>query len=194
MTLLNPLVAQTNWLTGQLLVAMPGLRDPRFSQSVIFICAHNQDGAMGVILNRPVRKPSFEELMQQLGITPTPPQRVLALGQGGPVEEHRGFVLHSADWHTQGSLNIDGAHMLSANLDVLQSIANGEGPQQARLLLGYASWGEGQLEDEIRQNSWLTAPPTDEILFDDLYHTKWLRSWAILKIDPAMLSGDAGRA
>lgn len=185
---------QPGWLTGQMLLAMPALRDPRFSQSVIYICAHNQDGAMGLVLNRMLRKPKFEDLMLQLSVEPNPPQRVLAMGQGGPVEDHRGFVLHSADWIGEGSLNVDGARVLTASMEVLQAVASGGGPQKARLLLGYAGWGSGQLEDEIQQNSWLTAEADDEILFDADCQTKWQRALAKLKIDPGMLSGDAGRA
>lgn len=182
------------WLTGQLLLAMPSLRDVRFAQSVIFICAHNEDGAMGLILNRLLRKPRFEDLMQQLGVEPFPPQRSLPISLGGPVDEHRGFVLHSNDWSGDGSLTISGEYSLSANLEVLQAIAGGHGPTRARLLLGYAGWGKGQLEDEIQQNSWLTAPPDDDIMYDTAYQTKWQRAFAGLKVDPGRLSGDAGRA
>lgn len=185
---------ESGWLTGQLLLAMPSLRDARFTQSVIFICAHNTEGAMGLILNRLLRKPRFEDLMQQLGVEPHPPQRTLPISLGGPVDEHRGFVLHSTDWMGNGSLNIDGTHVLSANLEILQAIAEGSGPAHARLLLGYAGWGSGQLENEIQQNSWLTAPADDEILYDTAYQTKWQRAFANLKIDPGRLSGDAGRA
>ena len=185
---------EPGWLTGQLLLAMPNLRDARFAQSVIFICAHNADGAMGLILNRLLRKPKFEDQMQQLGVEPHPPRRVLPISQGGPVDEHRGFVLHSTDWTSQGSLTINGAYGLSANLDILQAIADGAGPTHARLLLGYAGWGSGQLEEEIQHNSWLTAPPDDEILYGTGYQSKWQRAFANLKIDPGRLSGDAGRA
>ncbi len=185
---------QPGWLTGQVLLAMPALRDPRFAQSVIFVCAHNQDGAMGLMLNRPLRKPRFGDLMERLKVEPHPPRRELPMGEGGPVEDHRGFVLHSADWMSEGSLDVDGAHGLSASMDVLQAVASGSGPAQARLLLGYAGWGAGQLEEEIWQNSWLTAPADDEIIFDTDYRTKWQRAMAKLKIDPGMLSGDAGRA
>lgn len=186
--------AGSGWLTGQLLLAMPNLRDARFTQSVIFICAHNAEGAMGLILNRLVRKPRFEELLHQLGVEPHPPQRTMPISLGGPIDEHRGFVLHSTDWAGDGSLDIDGTHSLSASLEVLQAFAGGAGPAQARLLLGYAGWGSGQLEEEIQNNSWLTAPPDDEILYGTAYQTKWQRALANLKIDPGRLSGDAGRA
>ncbi|MBU6418936.1 MAG: YqgE/AlgH family protein [Proteobacteria bacterium] len=185
---------QQNWLTGQVLLAMPSLRDSRFSQSVIFICAHNEDGAMGLVLNRMLRRPRFGDLLQQLGVEPHPPQRNLPMGQGGPVEDHRGFVLHSADWMSEGSLDVDGAHVLSASMEVLQAVASGGGPRQARLLLGYAGWGAGQLEDEIWRNSWLTTGADEEIIFDTGYQSKWQRAMAKLKIDPGMLSGDAGHA
>ncbi|WP_298215272.1 YqgE/AlgH family protein [Acidocella sp.] len=183
-----------DWLTGQVLLAMPALRDPRFAQGVIFICAHSPEGAMGLLLNRPLRSPKFAALMSQLDVEPQPPLRELALGQGGPVEDQRGFVLHSTDWLGEGSLQVDDTHALSASLDVLQAIAAGGGPEKARLLLGYAGWGPGQLEEELLQNSWLTLPADDEILFDTAYQTKWHRALAKLRIDPAMLSGDAGRA
>ena len=186
--------SRPSWLTGQVLLAMPAMRDPRFTQSVIFICAHNEEGAMGLVLNRMLRKPRFGDLLQQLGVEPHPPQRNLAVGQGGPVEDHRGFVLHSAEWMTEGSLSVDGAHVLSASMEVLQAVASGGGPAQARLLLGYAGWGAGQLEEEICQNSWLTTDPDNDIIFDSAYQTKWQRALAKLKIDPGMLSGDAGRA
>ena len=188
------IASRPSWLTGQVLLAMPAMRDPRFTQSVIFICAHNEEGAMGLVLNRTLRKPRFGDLLQQLGVEPHPPQRDLAVGQGGPVEDHRGFVLHSAEWMTEGSLDVDGAHVLSASMEVLQAVASGGGPAQARLLLGYAGWGAGQLEEEICQNSWLTTDPDNDIIFDSAYQTKWQRALAKLKIDPGMLSGDAGRA
>lgn len=190
----TPAPDQSGWLTGQLLLAMPNLRDSRFAQSVIFVCAHNADGAMGLILNRVLRKPKFEDLMQQLGVEPQPPQRLLPIGMGGPVDEHRGFVLHSADWHSPGSLTINGTHVLSASLEVLQAIAAGAGPKNARLMLGYAGWGGGQLEAELRNNSWLTAPADDDIVYGIANQSKWQRAFAILKIDPGRLSGDAGRA
>jgi len=181
-------------LTGQVLIAMPRMTDPRFNQSVIFICAHTPDGAMGIILNRPLKKPRFSELLAQLEIEPNPPSREIRLCTGGPVDNNRGFVLHSPDWLTEGSLDVDGRHVLTASMDILQAIAEGGGPRDCLLALGYAGWGAGQLDDEILQNAWLNAPADDSLLFDPNHQSKWQRAMAKLRINPAMLSGDAGRA
>jgi putative transcriptional regulator len=183
-----------DWLTGQVLIAMPTMRDPRFAQSVIFVCAHTAEGAMGVVLNRPRKSPKFGELLKQLGVAPHPPLRELAMGGGGPVEDHRGFVLHSPDWTAEGSMAVDGEYVLTANLEVLQAVAGGGGPERAVLLLGYAGWDAGQLDEEIRQNAWLSAPADAELVYDGAYATKWQRALAKLRIDPGMLSGAAGRA
>jgi len=183
-----------NWLTGQLLIAMPAMGDTRFAQSVILVCAHTADGAMGVVVNHPLRAPKFADLLRQLGVAPSPPQRELAVGVGGPVDETRGFVLHSADWLSDTSLQVDDTRVLSANLDILQAVAGGGGPEKAVLLLGYAGWGEGQLDQEMRQNSWLSVAPDDALIFDSAYSTKWQRALAKLGIDPGMLSGTAGQA
>jgi len=181
-------------LTGQILIAMPAMSDPRFSQSVIFICAHTQEGAMGLILNRPLRKPKFADLLKQLGVEPSPPSREIRLCAGGPVDDNRGFVLHTTDWKTDGSLDVDGTHMLTASLDILKAVAEGGGPAQCLMALGYAGWGPGQLDNEILQNAWLNAQADDVLLFDDGHESKWQRALAKLKIDPAMLSHQAGRA
>lgn len=185
---------EADWLTGQMLIAMPAMSDPRFAQCVIFICAHTPDGAMGVMLNRPLRNLKFGDLLSQLGVEPNPPKREIRLGNGGPVDESRGFVLHSADWSAEGSLEVDGAHVLTANLEVLHAIAAGGGPERGLLLLGYAGWEAGQLDEEIRQNAWLSAAADEAIMFDADHQTKWQRALANMRIDPGMLSGAAGRA
>jgi len=181
-------------LTGQILIAMPQMGDPRFSQSVIFLCAHTPDGAMGIIVNRPLNKPDFSDLLKQLEIEPHPPARRIALGTGGPVDHNRGFVLHSTDWATEGSMDVDGEHMLTSSLDILKAIALGGGPKQCFLALGYAGWDAGQLDEEFLQNAWLNAPADDQILFDSANETKWQRALAKLRVKPGMLSGVAGRA
>lgn len=182
------------YLTGQLLIAMPGMEDQRFAQSVIYMCAHTDEGAMGIVLNKPLRKPSFEDLLRQLDVTPVPPARRIQLCQGGPVDNARGFVLHTADWTGDGSLRVDERIALTASLDVLKAIAEGAGPREGLLALGYASWGPGQLDQEMQQNVWLSAPAGQELVFDTAHDTKWRRALASLRIDPLLLSGVAGHA
>jgi putative transcriptional regulator len=183
-----------HWLAGQLLVAMPNMQDPRFAHSVILLCAHTADGAMGLVLNRPLVDLSFEELLKQLDVAPLPPQRQIKLFAGGPVEGGRGFVLHSADWTTDGSLRVREGIALTASVEVLREIAGGGGPERCLLALGYAGWGPGQLEDEIQRNAWLTVDPDEALLFGEQHDAKWRAALAKLRIDPLLLSGAAGRA
>lgn len=185
---------EPDWLGGQILIATPGMRDPRFAQSVIFICAHTVQGAMGVVLNRPVKRPRFADLLAQLGVEPAPPRREIRLGTGGPVDDDRGFVLHSPDWTAPGSMVVDAHYVLTANLEILQAIAAGAGPAQGFLALGYAGWEAGQLDEEIRQNVWLNAAADEALVYDAQCHTKWSRALAKLRIDPGLFSGVAGRA
>lgn len=187
--------APEGFLTGQLLIAMPAMADPRFSQSVIYLCAHTPEGAMGLVVNRPVVKPTFEDLLKQLKVAPHPPARQIRLCAGGPVENARGFVLHTNDWTGEGSLRVDDDLALTASLDVLQAIAEGGGPRECMLALGYAGWGPGQLDQEIQQNAWLSGPPDELLLFDSDHDTKWRRAFAKLRVDdPLLLSDAAGHA
>ena len=181
-------------MTGQLLIAMPSMTTPHFSQAVIYVCAHTPDGAMGIVLNRPLASPSFGDLLEQLEVSPIPPVRRIELFRGGPVDSARGFVLHTADWTGDGSLMVDGDVALTASLDVLKAIADGGGPQRGFLALGYAGWGPGQLDREMQDNAWLSAPASVDLLFDSGHETKWRRAMAILKVDPILLSGTAGHA
>ncbi|WP_431283052.1 YqgE/AlgH family protein [Humitalea sp. 24SJ18S-53] len=182
------------YLGGQLLIAMPGMADPRFAQSLICLCAHSPDGAMGIVLNKPLEDPSFEDLLKQLDVAPTPPARRIRLLAGGPVEGARGFVLHTADWSSEGSLHVGGEWALTASVDILKAIAEGGGPREGVLALGYAGWGPGQLEDEIHQNAWLNVTPDEALLFDPDHDAKWRRALRKLRVDPLLLSGVAGRA
>ncbi|MGH7102107.1 MAG: YqgE/AlgH family protein [Acetobacteraceae bacterium] len=182
------------FLTGQLLIAMPGMADPRFMQSVIFMCAHTPEGAMGIVLNRPLVQPSFDDLLKQLEIAPLPPARRIRLCAGGPVENARGFVLHTTDWTGEGSLRVDDALALTASLDILKAIAGGGGPRAGLLALGYAGWGPGQLDLEITHNAWLSASSDETLVFDAEHDTKWRRALGKLGIDPGSLSGAAGHA
>jgi putative transcriptional regulator len=182
------------FLTGQLLIAMPTMADPHFQQTLIYLCAHTPEGAMGLVLNRPIVKPTFDDLLAQLHLEPLPPVRKIKLCAGGPVENARGFVLHTADWTGEGSLKVDTSMALTASLDVLKVIAEGGGPRECVLALGYAGWGPGQLDQEIRQNAWLSVSADETLLFDGEHDTKWRRALAKLHVDPLLLSGTAGHA
>ena len=183
-----------DFLTGHLLIAMPAMEDPRFAHSVIYLCAHTPEGAMGLVLNRPLQKPKFDDLLRQLEVAPVPPARRIQLCQGGPMDNARGFVLHTTDWTGEGSLKVNEAMALTASLDVLKAIAEGRGPREGILALGYAGWGPGQLDAEIQQNAWLSVPADETIVFDEGYDTKWRRALGKLNIDPLLLSGAAGHA
>jgi putative transcriptional regulator len=186
--------ASADFLTGQLLIAMPAMEDPRFAQSVIYLCAHTPEGAMGLVLNRPLQRPKFDELLRQLDVAPVPPARRIRLCAGGPMDNSRGFVLHTTDWTGECSLRVNDALALTASLDVLKAIAEGNGPREGLLALGYAGWGPGQLDAEIQQNAWLSVPADETIVFDADHDTKWRRALGKLKIDPLLLSGAAGHA
>jgi putative transcriptional regulator len=186
--------APGEFLTGQLLIAMPAMADPRFAQSVIYLCAHTPEGAMGLVLNKPLKRPSFEDLLRQLDVEPLPPARRIRLCAGGPVDNARGFVLHTTDWTGEGSLRVDDGLALTASLDVLKAIAEGGGPREGILALGYAGWGPGQLDAEIHQNAWLSVTADETIVFDGDHDTKWRRALGKLNIDPLLLSGAAGHA
>jgi putative transcriptional regulator len=181
-------------LTGQILVAMPSLTDPHFAQSVILVCAHSAEGAMGIILNRALERPSFEGLLQQLDISPVPPQRAIRLCAGGPVENVRGFVLHTSDWMVENTLRVDEGLGLTTSLDVLKAVAEGQGPRECLLALGYAGWGPGQLDAEFGNNSWLSVPADEALVFDADNETRWRRAMQKLHVDPALLSPTAGHA
>ena len=183
-------------LTGKLLIAMPGMGDPRFDRSVILMCAHSEDGAMGLIVNKPVPDLAFADLLDQLEIARGDgPKSEIRVHFGGPVEHGRGFVLHSTDYESNSStLKVDASFGMTATLDILEDIARGDGPRQSFLALGYSGWGPGQLEGEILQNGWLTAEASPDIVFTPDNAAKWSRALASLGIDPLTLSAAAGRA
>ena len=182
-------------LSGKLMVAMPAMGDPRFARSVILICAHSDDGAMGLIVNKPVRDFSFAELMIQLKIARNGQGRDIRVHFGGPVERGRGFVLHSDDYSSGGATTrVRGGYGMTATLDVLEALAKGAGPKQALLALGYAGWGAGQLEAEIGRNDWLVSDPAAELIFSAEDSAKWTGALRLMGIDPLLLSPSAGRA
>ena len=182
------------YLEGQLLIAMPAMADQRFSRSVIYMCAHSSDGAMGLVVNKLMGSLTFPELLKQLGVETGESNADIRVHFGGPVEPGRGFVLHSRDYLQEGTLEIAGDIALTATIDILKEIAGGGGPQHNLLALGYAGWGPGQLETEIQDNAWLSVEPSKEILFDTDLGSKWERAMQKLGVDFSMLSGTAGRA
>ncbi len=182
-------------MTGNLLIATTALTSKPFAQSVILICAHSaEDGAMGLVVNRKLTEPGLDDLLGQLGITPATAARRIELCMGGPCDTSRGFVLHSAEWQGEGSLVIDETMSLTASLDVLRALAEGDGPRQALLALGHAMWEPGQLEREMEENAWITAPASEGLVFDRDHDTKWRRALSSLRIEPILLSGRAGHA
>ncbi|KIN62107.1 putative transcriptional regulator [Sulfitobacter noctilucicola] len=182
-------------LTGKLLIAMPGMGDPRFAHSVIFIISHSDEGTMGLIVNKPAEGVSLTDVLDQLSRDGTPLSRNLGVHVGGPVETGRGFVLHSDEYRSAlHTLSVEGGFAMTATLDVLEDIAQGEGPEKALLMLGYAGWGPGQVEAEIAENGWLTGEASLETVFDLPDAEKWEAALRSLGIDPLLLSATAGRA
>ena len=183
------------FLNGQLLIAMPGIGDPRFERSLILVCAHDQHHAMGVAVNRPVEGLTLPDLLERLEIKTTAALDDDAVLIGGPVEVERGFVLHTDDYHAEHSLDVEGGLALTTTREVLEAMGRGhEQPRRALLALGYSGWGAGQLEREIRENVWLTVEADEALVFDADHETKWTRALAKLRIDPKFLSAEGGRA
>jgi putative transcriptional regulator len=170
------------------------MADPRFAQSVVCLCNHSAEGAMGLMLNRPIEGLGFDKLLKQLGLKPVPSQRQIRMVSGGPVEAGRGFVLHTDDWSADGSLAFGAGFALTASVDILSAIAGGGGPRQGLLALGYAGWAPGQLDEEIQRNSWLSVPADEALLFHEDAGTAWQAALAKLKVHPAWLSSVAGHA
>ncbi len=187
--------AISGYLERQLLIAMPSMADPRFARTVIYMCSHNAEGAMGLVINKPYPGLTFPNLLTQLGIESTADNDI-TVRLGGPVETGRGFVLHSTDYMRQGSVKIDETIGigLTATLDVLRAIATGTGPQHSLFALGYAGWGAGQLDSEIQDNAWLAVPADFELLFDSQLDGLWDRAVRKIGIDVAKLSSTAGHA
>jgi putative transcriptional regulator len=181
-------------LVGQLLVAMPQMEDPRFERAIIYLCAHNADGAMGVVVNKLVDAITFDALLDQLGIEPLAPCNTIRVHFGGPVETGRGFVLHSSDYVQPNTLVVDERFALTSTIDVLKAIAEGRGPSRCLLALGYAGWGSGQLDTEMLENTWLSVPADDDLVFGSDISHKWENAIHKLGIDLLSLSSDAGHA
>jgi putative transcriptional regulator len=181
-------------LSGQLLVAMPQMADPRFARTVVYLCAHSADGAMGLVVNRLIDSLSFGSLLAQLGLEEEGAPADMPVHFGGPVESSRGFVLHTSDYQQDSTLVIDDEIALTATVDVLKAIARGTGPRRRVLALGYAGWAPGQLDAEIQANGWLLVPPDLELVFGLDNDAKWQQAIAKIGIDLSLLSSEAGHA
>lgn len=187
--------ADATTLTGKLLIAMPGMGDPRFEHGVVYLCSHGEDGAMGLIVNKPAGDLTLAGLLDKLGIRVSDLTAPGRIHFGGPVETGRGFVLHSMDYGgNESTLEVDRGIGMTATLDILSDIAHGRGPERKIVALGYAGWGPGQLESEIAENGWLTADASPEILFRPDDGGKWAAALAALGVDALTLSSDAGHA
>ena len=189
-------------LTGKILIAMPGMGDPRFEHSVVYMCAHSPEGAMGLIINKPLPDLDFSDLLTQLDIQVPQGDRAISVPVqfGGPVETGRGFVLHSGDWPGQqradgeGTLRLGGGIAMTATRDILVDMAQGTGPQQAILALGYSGWGPGQLENEILDNGWLTTDSSLDLVLGTVPGAKWEGALRSMGVEPLSLSSAAGHA
>lgn len=193
-------LASRGFLDDQFLIAMPGMKDERFARSIIYVCAHSEEGAMGLIINQ-VQQMLFPELLVQLGVLDERqairlPERArdLIVRHGGPVDRSRGFVLHSDDYMVESSMPVSRDICLTATVDILRAISDGGGPHHALMALGYSGWGAGQLEHEIAENGWLTCPASMDLLFHPEIDRVYDRVLASLGIDPAHLSIQAGHA
>lgn len=192
-----------NSLCGQLLIAMPSLDDPNFSETVIYMCAHSEEGAMGIIINRQADNIDFESLLEKI-FTPEGDQQITLTQEsqkapfihlGGPMETGRGFVLHSPDYHSkEHTYNVNETFSLTATLDILKAIAKGEGPENSLLALGYAGWAPGQLEGELSNTGWLHCPATTELIFNTKAENKYQRAFETLGINPHHLAAETGHA
>jgi putative transcriptional regulator len=188
--------ADTEFLSGRLLIAMPGIGDPRFERSVVFLCAHDEEHAIGLAVNRPVGGLTLESLFEKIGVE-RPIRRVAdePVLVGGPVERERGFVLHTDDYLCEGvSMEVGGGLALTTTKDVLQALTREGAPRKAFLALGYAGWGPGQLEEEVRESVWLVCDADETLLFGEDHEHKWAHALEKLGISPAMLAMEGGRA
>ena len=182
------------YLPGQLLIAMPGMEDPRFSKSVIYLCSHNEDGAMGLVVNKLIGSLSFTDLLKQMEIETGDFNSNIEVHSGGPVESGRGFVLHSTDYNSAETLRVNSDFALTATVEVLKSIASGKGPTNVMFALGYSGWAAGQLDTEMQNNGWLHCAADLNIVFGDDNQAKWKLAAAKMGIDLSLLTTDAGHA
>lgn len=187
--------AGAEFLDGRILIAMPGMQDPRFHRSLVYLCAHSADGAMGLIVNKRADDLKLKDLFGRLGIPIGSGIARKPVHYGGPVEMGRGFVLHSSDYHSdEATMQVDDGTSMTATLDILHAMATDRGPDRAIIALGYAGWAPGQLEAELQANGWLACPADEGLLFGTDEDSKWDKALAKIGVHPAMLSSTGGRA
>ncbi len=187
-------MSDPRYLVGQLLLAMPGMGDPRFDHAAIAMCVHDENGALGLVVNHIYDGLTVRKVLEQLDVDPGAVPEDVPVFAGGPVEPTRGFVLHSLDYNSGATLQVGNAWGLTTTLDVLKEIADGKGPAKWLLALGYTGWGEGQLDAELTQHGWLNAPTPPEFIFDTPFEERWPQAFAALGVDVGQLSATAGRA
>lgn len=184
----------TQFLDGQILIAMPGMQDPRFARALVYMCAHSEEGAMGLIVNKCADDLVWTDLFEKLDISVKADLGPKPVHYGGPVETGRGFVLHTPDYHSgEATLTVDDATSMTTTVDILQALAAGDGPGRAIVTLGYSGWAAGQLESELKMNGWLCCEPDADLIFGDDNDAKWDRALAKIGVDPRLL-GAGGHA
>ena len=181
-------------LTGKLLISMPSLEDDRFYKTVIYMCAHSSEGAMGIIINKKIDYDLYPDLLEQLGIDKPLGNKKLYIRYGGPIESSRGFVLHSDEVIQKETLTIEKGVALTSTSEFFDDLSKGNGPKNSILALGYAGWAPGQIEKEILSNSWVTLSADLTFLFDEEVNNKWNKAYKLLGVDPNKLSNYSGRA
>lgn len=190
--------SKEGYLAGKLLLAMPSMRDPRFEHAVIYLCSHDENGAMGLVINNALPGMQFKHLLNELDIASDievdPNVLKTPLMNGGPVDTGRGFLLHSRDFQVKESISMDDEIYISGTIDSLKAMAKGSGPEERLIMFGYAGWSAGQLDEEIQNNSWLVSDADPALIFGAADEDKWQKAVSGLGFDPAMLSGNAGRA
>lgn len=177
-----------------LLIAMPNLKDGLFDKSVVYVCAHSEAGAMGLVVNQPIKDIGFSELLSQLSLTKSNLAQEPIVHFGGPVDTGRGFVLHSTDFIREDTVQVNDSVCITGTVDILQALAEGRGPDKSVFALGYAGWGPGQLESEMQANAWLCVPADDDLIFGRDLSRKWEKALRKLGIDPLALSFETGHA
>ena len=184
----------TSSLTGRILMAMPGMRDPRFSKAVILLCAHDEGGAMGLVINHTLPGIDLSELLEQLEVQDHKTVNDVPVMSGGPVETARGFILHGNDFKQEDTIKIDEKYSVTGTIDALKAVAGGKGPDKMLFILGYAGWDAGQLDEELQQNTWLVTEADEDIIFNATPEEKWHAAVKKIGFDPGMLSSTAGTA